>query len=334
LKIQNPNAEEGQLEFQPSPMSQEEFNNSEEVQTWIQKEENAFSLLMRVLGDDIVIDLMNELSDPVAMLNVLESTYSSKTGTNILTMLNGVVTKKLGRNHRTSTHFEHLDILCHQLTSIQGSYEGKLVRESVLLLLVTSSRYACFWYLFLMLENIMQSLKQFGAYLMKTERRTTELSKPDSLSRLVQKHPEKGSIFGSKRMHHVHHKHGKSVGATLARDDKDSITFYTCGKNGHYARDCRSKPNIKANQALPKGSKATKGKGSSSKSPKDSFMIMAAVAESDNDEDPMSQTTQKKTVMSMSQTTHKGRFIVPQISAPYRNWIQCGHDQDSLQPGQ
>jgi hypothetical protein len=46
----------------------------EEVQTWIQKEENASSLLMRVLGDDIVNDLMNELGDPVAMWNVLEST--------------------------------------------------------------------------------------------------------------------------------------------------------------------------------------------------------------------------------------------------------------------
>jgi hypothetical protein len=45
LNIQNPNAEEGEEELQPNPMTQEEFNNSEEVQTWIQKEENASSLL-------------------------------------------------------------------------------------------------------------------------------------------------------------------------------------------------------------------------------------------------------------------------------------------------
>jgi hypothetical protein len=65
--IQNPKAEEGQEELQQNPLSQEEFNNAEEVQTWIQKEEHASSPLMSVLGDDIVNDRMNELGDPVAM---------------------------------------------------------------------------------------------------------------------------------------------------------------------------------------------------------------------------------------------------------------------------
>jgi tRNA G37 N-methylase TrmD len=36
-----------------------------------------------------------------------------------------------------------------------------------------------------MLDNMIPLLKQFGAYLMKTGLRTTELSKTDSLSRLV-----------------------------------------------------------------------------------------------------------------------------------------------------
>jgi hypothetical protein len=63
---------------------------------------------MSVLGDDIVNDIMNELSDPVAMWDTLEDTFSSKTGTNILTILNGVVTKKLGRNERMSNHIGHL----------------------------------------------------------------------------------------------------------------------------------------------------------------------------------------------------------------------------------
>jgi Zinc knuckle len=71
----------------------------------------------------------------------------------------------------------------------------------------------------------------------------------------------------------------------LARDDKDSITCYNCGKNGHYASDCRSKQNTKGKSSTSKG-KPTKGKGNSSKSPKDSFIIMAAVAENDNEEDP------------------------------------------------
>jgi hypothetical protein len=66
-----------------------------------------------------------------------------------------------------------------------------MVRERILLSLVTSSKYACCWHLFLMLENMMQLLKQFGAYLMKTERRTTELSKTDSLSRFVKSIPSR-----------------------------------------------------------------------------------------------------------------------------------------------
>jgi gag-polypeptide of LTR copia-type len=54
--------------------------------------ETASSLLMSVLGDDIVSDLMNELGDPAAMWKTLKDTYSSKTGINILTIMNGVVT--------------------------------------------------------------------------------------------------------------------------------------------------------------------------------------------------------------------------------------------------
>jgi gag-polypeptide of LTR copia-type len=79
------------------------------------------------LGDDSVNYLMNELGDPVAMWNVLESTYSSKTVTIILTILNGVVTKKLGRNERMSTCTRPLDSLFHQLANIQGNNEGMMV---------------------------------------------------------------------------------------------------------------------------------------------------------------------------------------------------------------
>jgi hypothetical protein len=105
------------------------------------------------------------------------------------------------------------------------------------------------------------------------------------LESFSEKHLEKGSIFGSKRIHNGHHRQGKSVRVTLARDDKDSISCYNCGKNSHYASDCRSRQNTKGKSSTSKG-KPTKGKGSSSKSPKDSFMILAAVAESDNEEDP------------------------------------------------
>jgi gag-polypeptide of LTR copia-type len=150
FNIQDPNAEEGQEELQPNQMSLEEFNNVprnrcenstarrdsslSKLSRYIRRSsnldserKNASSLLMSVLGDDIVNDLMNELGDPVAMWNVLESTYSSKTGTNILTILNGVVTKKLGRYERMVTHIGHLEGwwgLFHQLTNIQGTNEG------------------------------------------------------------------------------------------------------------------------------------------------------------------------------------------------------------------
>jgi gag-polypeptide of LTR copia-type len=97
---------------------------SESVQKWKKSKETAYSLLMSVLGDDIFNDLTNELGDPATMWKSLEDTYRSKTGTNILTIMNGVVTKKLGRNERMSTHIGHLDSLFHQLTNIQDSDEA------------------------------------------------------------------------------------------------------------------------------------------------------------------------------------------------------------------
>jgi gag-polypeptide of LTR copia-type len=231
LNIQNPNAEEGQDELQPNPISQEEFNHSEEVQTWIQEEENASSLLMSVLGDDIVNDLMNELGDPVAMWNVLESTYNSKTGTNILTILNGVVTKKLGRNERMSTHIGHLDSLFHQLTNIQGKNEGIDGKRKDL------SIPGDFFQICMLLASI-SDVGEYDAVIEAIRGVSDEDGAPSHgavknrlLESFSEKHPEKGSIFGSKRIQPGHHKRGKSVRVTLARDDKDSITCYNCGKN-------------------------------------------------------------------------------------------------------
>jgi hypothetical protein len=108
----------------PNPQIREDFAISESVQKWKRRKETSSSLLMSVLGDDIVNDLMNELGDPAAMWKTLEGPSSSKTGINILTIMNGVVTKKLGGNKRMSTHIGHLDSLFHQLTNIQGSDEA------------------------------------------------------------------------------------------------------------------------------------------------------------------------------------------------------------------
>jgi gag-polypeptide of LTR copia-type len=230
LNIQNPIAEEGQDELQPNPISQEEFNYSEEVRTWIQKEENASSLLMSVLGDDIVNDPMNELGDPVAMWNVLESTYSSKTGTNILTILNGVVTKKLGRSERMSTHIGHLDSLFLELTNIQGKNEGIDGKSKDLT--VTGD--------FFQICMLLASISDVGEYdaVIEAIRGVSDEDgatnhravKNRLLESFSEKHPEKGSIFGNKCIQPGHHKHGKSARVTLARDDKDSITCYNCDK--------------------------------------------------------------------------------------------------------
>jgi gag-polypeptide of LTR copia-type len=108
----------------PNPQIREDFAISESAHKWKTSKETASSLLMSVLGDDIVTALMNELGDPAAMWKTLEDTYTSKTRTNILTIMNGVVTKKLGRNKRMSTHIGHLDSLFHQQTNIQGSDEA------------------------------------------------------------------------------------------------------------------------------------------------------------------------------------------------------------------
>jgi hypothetical protein len=105
----------------PNPESYEEFIESPPVEAFLEKKGNASALLMSVYGDDIVNDIMNELGDPVATWDTLEDTFSSKTGTNILTILDGVVTKKLGRNERMSNHIGRLDNLFHQLTNVQGA---------------------------------------------------------------------------------------------------------------------------------------------------------------------------------------------------------------------
>jgi gag-polypeptide of LTR copia-type len=97
----------------PNSQSREDFAISESVHKWKMSKETASSLLTCVLEDDIVNDLVNELGDPAAKWKTLEDTYSSKTGNNISTIVNGVVTKKLGRSERISTHIGHLDTLFH-----------------------------------------------------------------------------------------------------------------------------------------------------------------------------------------------------------------------------
>jgi hypothetical protein len=133
---------------------------------------------MSVLGDDIVNDIMNELSDPVAMWDTLEDTFSSKTGTNILTILNGVVTKKLGRNERMSNHIGHLDNLFHQLTNVQGA-GGQGGKD----LTITGdiSRSVCFSHQSLTWENMMQLLKQSVESQTKMGPPTIEPSRIDCL---------------------------------------------------------------------------------------------------------------------------------------------------------
>lgn len=108
-----PDFEEG------GPITEEEFNATREVVAWDLKEETAAAKLMAVLGDDIVNDLMDVIGDPVAMWFTLERTYSSQSGTNILSILNGVITKKLGSDEDMAKHIGKLDSGFHQLSDVQ-----------------------------------------------------------------------------------------------------------------------------------------------------------------------------------------------------------------------
>jgi Zinc knuckle len=195
----------------------------------------------------------------------------------------------------------HLDSLFHQVINIQGNNEGIVGKRKDLT--ITGDLFK--------ICMLLASISDVGEYdaVLEAIRGVSDEDgatnnravKNRLLGSFSEKHPGTGSIFGSKRIYNGHHKHGKSVRVTLARDNKESITCYNCGKNGHYTIDCRSKQNTKGKSSNSKG-KPTKGKGSSTKSPKDSFMIMAAVT--NNEEDPYESDHSKTTMMSRSQTMH------------------------------
>jgi gag-polypeptide of LTR copia-type/Zinc knuckle len=244
----------------PNPQSREDFAISESVQKWKRSKETASSLLMRALGDDIVNDLMNELGDPAAMWKTLEDTSSSKTGTNILTIMNGVVTKKLGRNERMSTHIGHLDSLLHQLTNIQGSDEANENGQKKDLTITGDIFKICM---------PQASIAKVGEYdaVFKAIRGVSDgaASYRAVKSRLLEsyneKHPGSGSIFDHtrNRLHGGNHRHGQSVRVALEKDDKSNITCYNCNKVGHHANECRSKKQGKG-KAVTRKEKAKRKK--------------------------------------------------------------------------
>jgi gag-polypeptide of LTR copia-type len=217
----------------PNPQSREDFAISESVQKWKTSKETATSLLMSVLGDDIVSDLKNELGDPAAMWKTLEDTYSSKTGTNTLTIWNGVVTKK-ARPHM-STNIGHLDSLFYQLTNIQGRDEanenglkkdltitGDIFKICMLLVSITEvGEYDA------VIEAIRGVSDEGGA----TSYRAVKNRLLESYN---EKDPGSGSIFDHKRNHRHggNHRHGQSVRVAIAKDDKSCNGLGELGKGG------------------------------------------------------------------------------------------------------
>jgi hypothetical protein len=69
-----------------------------------------------------------------------------------------------------------------------------------------------------------------------------------------EKHPEKGSIFGGTRIHNGHHRQGKSVRVTLARDDKGASRATIVAKTAIMQVTAGQSRIPNANQTLPKGS--------------------------------------------------------------------------------
>jgi len=109
----------------PNPMREEDWINSKEMKEYREKRQLTASLIADALGDDVLTDVLDEMDDPAALWMVLEDTYSAKTGTNILSLLQAVVSKKLGKHEQMANHIGHLDALYVQLSAIQLSDTSK-----------------------------------------------------------------------------------------------------------------------------------------------------------------------------------------------------------------
>jgi hypothetical protein len=166
---------------------------------------------MSVLDDDIVNDIMNELDDPVAMRDSLEDTLSSETGTNILTTLNGVLTKMLGRNERMSNHIGHVNNFFHQLTNVQGA-DG----QGGMNLTITGDIFK--------ICTLLSSISDVGDYDAVIEA-IRGVSDKDGTSndravknRLLESYQEKHSLRGSPSTGHPHRHIHNNVRIALAKD--------------------------------------------------------------------------------------------------------------------
>jgi gag-polypeptide of LTR copia-type len=200
----------------------------------LETKENAAALLMRVLGDGIVNDIMNELGDPVAMWDTIEDTFSSETRTNILTTLNGVVTKTVGRNGRTSDHIGHVNNRFHQLTNVQGA-DGQGGKD----LTITGDIFKI-----CMLLASISAVGEYDAIIEAIRGVSDEYGTSNYRAvknRLLDSYQEKHSLRGSASTGHPHRHIHNNVRVALAKDDNSVITCYHCKKAGTYSSDCHSR---------------------------------------------------------------------------------------------
>ena len=244
-----------------NPISEEDWPASQDVIAFQKRKKMTSNLIIEALGDDVYSMIIHESGNPTAMWKILEDTYSAKTGSNILSLLQSLATKKLGRNEQMANHLMYMNEIYVQLSAIQASNTDKD-------LTVTGDVFK--------ICMLLASLSDIGEYNAVIEAiRGVSDNNTASDYRAVQnrllesykeKHPGKGIGFQSKTgssQGQVSSNNNKPHVRGFVAKTKKSISCNNCRKRGHKAEDCWSNKQSQSGQAAgTSASHRSKKKGS------------------------------------------------------------------------